>query len=160
MSTRRKLSTCCKMTYEVANTGGKGCFRTIRHATKAHCVGFRFNLGVDIASSSGHVARAHRFTARGFHGFVNVARHIALGDIFTMGFCVMIAQVKGQSIRRSPRQEHFVAGHAPAHLWKAHGIARDTGGIHRIGDVKVCVLRHRFCGFCKRLFKRIRGVVR
>ena len=114
------------MAHQIARSRGQRRLAGLRDLIIALAQRLMLDLGVDVAGGAGHVARAHRLAARGFHRLVEVARHLALRRVAGMGLAVVIAPVQRQRIGRAARQQHLVAGHPPAHLRQAHGLARQA----------------------------------
>ena len=124
----------------------------------AHCLIADF--GIDVFGCAGHVPRPRRLTARGFQGVVNLKRHLTLWRVALKRRLVVKFVTQRQRIGGAARDQHFVFGHPPRHLRQAHGIARQTRGVHRIGDRQLRIVGEHFCGFGQRLFERIGRVIR
>ena len=69
------------------------------------------DLGIDVAGSARHVARANRLAPCGLHRLVEVTRHVPLWGITRMGLSVVIPAVERQRICRAARQKNLVSGH-------------------------------------------------
>ena len=117
------------------------------------------DLGVDVAGGTGHVARAHRLAAGGLHRLVEIARHVPGRGIAGMDLLAVILAVHRQRIGGAARQQHLVAGHPPADLRQAHGLARQARGIDRIADRQLGIVGQHLGGLGQRLLERIGGVV-
>ena len=122
--------------------------------------GVMADLGVDVASGAGHVARTHRFAAGGFEGFVNLAREIACGGIARVCLGIVIATIHRQCVGCATGQHDLFSGHAAGHLGQAHGFAGQARGIDRIADGQLGIVGHDLGCFGKRLFERVGGVIR
>ena len=121
--------------------------------------GVVFDLRVDITRSAGHVAGTYGFAAGGFHRFIKIAGHVTSGHVFRVGLAVVIAPVQRQRVSGAAGQQDFLAGHAAADLWQAHGIPAQPRRINGIADRKIRIVRHDLGRFGQSLFERVGGVI-
>ena len=149
----------CEIAHQIASSDGQWRFLCGTDLRIALAVGLGRDLGVNITSGAGHVARAHCLTPRGFHRLINVACSVTLRHIALMRSLIVISPVQRQSVGGATGDQYLVAGHPAADLWQAHGVPRQTRGIDRIADRKIGVIGHHFGGLGEGFFERISGVV-
>ena len=118
-----------------------------------------FDFRINVAGGAGHVACAHGLATGGLHGFIEIAGHPLLGDVFRMCAAVVVFVAQCQSIRRASCQQNFVACHPTADLWQAHLFSGNTRRINGIGHRKLGVIGHHLGGFRQRLLEGIGGVI-
>ena len=147
------------MADKVTGRGGQGGISARGDLLIAQTQGVGGNLGVDIARGAGHVARAYRLAAGGFHCLVEIAGHVPRRGIARMQARVVKLVAQRKRVGGAARQQNLFARHPAADLRQAHRIARDPGGIDRIADRKIGVVGHHLGGLRQRLLERIGGIV-
>ena len=155
----RHLASGGEMADQIAGRHRKRCIRGLGDLVIAAFVGLGADLGVDIAGGAGHVARAHRLAAGGFHRLVELACHVARRRIAIVGRGVVVLVLERQRIRRAARQKHLVPGHPSADLRQPHGIARHARGVDGIRYRELGIVGHHLGGLGQRLLERICGIV-
>jgi hypothetical protein len=117
------------------------------------------DAGIDVASRPGHVPRAHRLAAGGFHRLVKRAAGFADRRKAGMGGIVVIAQPQRQRIGGAAGAQHLVARHPPADLGQPHLPLCQPRRIDGIGHTHLEIARQRARRFGQRLLERVGGVV-
>ena len=147
------------MTNEIACGNGQGGVGRTLDLVIAPATGLMFDLGVDVARGAGHVARAHRLAAGGFHRLIEVTRHALLRGIAGVHAVVVVLETQRQRIGSATGQQDLVAGHAARDLRQTHLIAGDTRRINGVGHRQIGFVGHDLGGLGQRLLERVGGVV-